>query len=183
MTPGIFAMTPSIDEALAPFLARRSIRSYEPREVPAEYVRALLQAAMAAPSAVARDPWRFVVLRSAQVRAKVAAGLSNGGMLASSGLGFAVCGDLNAAHDKQLSYLIQDCAAAIENLLLAATGLGLGAVWLGVHPREDRVAHVREVLGIPEGVLPISCIAVGFPSETKPPRTRYNDAVVHYDHW
>lgn len=175
--------TASIESALAPILGRRSIRAYEDKEVPAELVDALLRAAMAAPSAVARDPWRFVVLRSKAVRADIASGLPNGGMLASAGVGFAVCGELEAAHDRQLSYLLQDCSAAIENLLLAAHALGLGAVWLGVHPREARIAHVRRALALPESVLPISCIAVGFPAERKPARTRYSGAWVHYDKW
>jgi nitroreductase len=173
----------SIEKALAPILGRRSIRAYENREVPDELVRAMLQAAMAAPSAVARDPWRFVVLRSKEVRSRIAQGLPNGGMLASAGVGFAICGELEAALDRQLSYMLQDCSAAIENLLLAAHALGLGAVWLGVHPREDRIAYVRSVLSIPESVLPISCIAVGFPAEQKSPRTRYRDDFVHYDKW
>jgi nitroreductase len=173
----------NIETALAPILGRRSIRVYEDREVPGELVDALLRAAMAAPSAVARDPWRFVVLRSKAVRADMARGLPNGGMLASAGVGFAICGELEAAHDRQLSYLLQDCSAAIENMLLAAHALGLGAVWLGVHPREARIAHVRGVLALPASVLPISCIAVGFPAERKPARTRYDSAWVHYDRW
>jgi nitroreductase len=176
-------MSESIDEALAPILGRRSIRSYENREVPDDIVRALLESAMAAPSAVGRDPWRFVVLRSKEVRAEVAKGLPNGGMLASAGVGFAVCGELAAAHGEQLSYMLQDCSAATENLLLAAHLLGLGAVWLGVHPREDRIAHVRRVLSIPESVTPMACVAAGFPAERKSPRTRFNGQFVHTDKW
>ncbi len=178
-------MSPSaaIEGALAPFLGRRSIRKYEDRAVPEELVEALLRAAMAAPSAVGCDPWHFVVLRSQDALAEVAAGLTNGRMLATAGVGFVVCGELEKAHDKQLSYLLQDCSAAIENLLLAAHALGLGAVWLGVHPREDRIEHVRRVLGAPPGILPISCVAVGFAAEEKPPRTRYDRACVHTDRW
>lgn len=176
-------MDPSLAPLLAPLLGRRSIRVYEDRAVPEPLIRALLEAAMAAPSAVARDPWRFIVLRSQELRAAVAAGLPNGKMLASAGVGFVICGELAAAHDQQLSYLLQDCSAAIENLLLAAHALGLGAVWLGVHPRVDRIVHVRQLLGIPESILPISCVAVGFPAESKPARTRYRESSVHQDRW
>jgi nitroreductase len=176
-------MTPSIEQALSPLLGRRSIRAYEDREVPDELVRAMLEAAMAAPSAVARDPWRFIVMRAREVRMRVAEGLPNGKMLGSAGVGFAVCGELAAAHDQQLSYLLQDCSAAIENLLLAAHVLGLGAVWLGVHPRESRVDHLRRVLSIPESVVPVACVAVGFPAEAKPLRTRYRESNVHHDRW
>jgi nitroreductase len=170
-------------QALAPILGRRSVRAFEARDVSAELVEAMLAAAMAAPSAVARDPWRFVVLRSPAVRDAIAEGLPHGKMLGRCGVGIAVAGELEAAHDRQLSYLLQDCSAAIENLLLAAHALGLGAVWLGVHPRGPRIEHVRRVLSMPESVLPIACIAVGYPAETKAPRTRFDPRYVHYDRW
>src|SRR5512143_1706974 len=93
-------------------------------------------------------------------------------MLGSAALGIVVCGDLEAAHDKQLSYLLQDCAAAIENLLLCAHVLGLGACWLGVHPREQRVKRLQAILGLPQQVIPVACIAIGNPAEIKEPRTR-----------
>ena len=176
-------MHESLAPMLGPILGRRSIRAYQAREVSADVVTALLEAAMAAPSAVARDPWRFLVLRSREVREKVAEGLPHGKMLGSAGVGFVVAGELAAAHDGQLSYLLQDCSAAIENLLLAAHALGLGAVWLGVHPREPRIQHLRRVLSSPESVLPIACIAAGYPAEQKVARTRFNARYVHYDRW
>jgi nitroreductase len=138
----------------------------------------MLEAAMAAPSACARDPWRFVVVRDPAGLNRIADGLPNGQMLRQAQVGIAVCGDLEATHDKQLSFCLQDCSAAIENLLLAASALGLGTCWLGVHPREERMRHVREVLRIPEQVLPISVIAIGIPAEQKEARTRYNPAFV-----
>jgi nitroreductase len=104
-------------------------------------------------------------------------------MLARAPLGIAVCGDLNAACDKQVSYLIQDCSAAIENLLLAADALGLGACWLGVHPRDDRIAHLRTTLALPEEILPLSVIAIGWPAETPGPRSRFDQAKVRTDSW
>lgn len=170
--------------AIAPILHRRSVRRFRADPVADELVHELLRAAMAAPSARACDPWRFVVLRDRKIRTSIAERLPNGGMLAEAPLGFAVCGELAAACDRQLSYLIQDCSAAIENLLLAADALGLGACWLGIHPREDRVAYLRTVLGLPEGVITISCLAVGWPAEPPPPpRTRFDPAKVHQDRW
>ena len=94
-----------------------------------------------------------------------------------------VCGDLQRAHDQQLSYLLQDCSAAIENLLLAATRLGLGACWLGVHPRQERVEHIRSLLNIPDRIIPVAAIALGWPAESQEPRTRYRDHAVHYETW
>lgn len=162
---------------------RRSVRAYRPGEVSEAQVELLLRAAMAAPSAVAKDPWRFVVVRNRAILSQLAANLSNGSMLDQASLGVVVAGDLNAAHDHQLSYLLQDCAAAIENLLLAAHGLGLGACWLGIHPRQHRIDFVANLLHLPEAVIPVACIALGHPAETKEPRSRYNPAWVHRDRW
>ena len=172
-------MTP----ALAHIFHRRSVRSFKPDAVPDAMVHDLLEAAMAAPSARATDPWRFVVLRDQAVRRAIASKLPNGSMLTQAPLGLAICGELSAACDRQLSYMIQDCSAAMENLLLAADALGLGACWLGVHPREDRVAHLRTTLGLPEGVLPIAAVAVGWPADSPVPRTRFDNAKVHWDRW
>jgi len=163
--------------------SRRSIRAYRQQDVADDFVRDLLEAAMAAPSAVAKDPWAFVVVRDRSVLSKIAEGLPNGTMLRDAALGIVVCGDLQRAHDGQLSYLLQDCSAAIENLLLAANGLGLGACWLGVRPREERVKHIRSLLNIPDPVIPMSAIAVGWPAESPGPRTRYREDAVHHETW
>ena len=176
-------MSPNTNNKLQFILGRRSIRVYAPGEVSEAAINQLLQAAMAAPSAVARDPWRFVVIRKKETLSTIAAALPNGGMLATAPLGIVVCGDLHAAHDRQLSYLLQDCSAAIENLLLCAHGLGLGACWLGVHPREDRVQKLREILQLPASVIPIAGIAIGHPAEEKEPRSRFNPEYVHREKW
>lgn len=163
--------------------SRRSVRKFDGDAVPEAALRDLLEAAMAAPSACARDPWRFVVVRDKDRLARMAEGLPNGPFLAQAGAGIVVCGDLAAAHGQLLSYLLQDCGAAIQNLLLAARALGLGSCWLGVHPREERMAHLRGVLGIPEEVLPVGIVALGAPAEQKEPRTRYADEKVYRESW
>jgi len=170
-------------QLLAPIFGRRSIRAYTEDPVDDSRVRLLLEAAMAAPSAVAKDPWRFVVVRRRETLSAIAAVLPNGRMLARAGVGIIVTGDIEAAHDRQLSYLLQDCAAAIENLLIAAHVLGLGACWLGVHPREDRIAKVRDILGLPPNIIPVSVVSIGFPREQREPRTRYSDNYVRREHW
>jgi len=172
-------MNPALDF----IFRRRSVRAYQPAEVPPETVRDLLDAAMAAPSACAKDPWEFVVIRNRATLARIADGLPNGKMLATAPLGIVVCGNLARAHDRQLSYLLQDCSAAIENLLLAASALGLGACWLGVHPREDRVRHLSAILGLPADVLPVAALAIGRPLAVPAPRTRYAAAAVHDETW
>lgn len=170
-------------ERLGFIFGRRSIRVYKPGEVSEQTVQTLLEAAMAAPSAVAKDPWRFVVVRSRVTLGKIADALPNGTMIRDAELGIIVCGDIEAAHDRQLSYMLQDCSAAIENLLLAVHAVGLGACWLGVHPREDRVRNLSVLLGLPSTIIPVAGIAVGCPAEEKEARTRYNPALVHYEKW
>jgi nitroreductase len=172
-------MNPKLDFVFA----RRSVRVYQAKDVGDDLVRDILEAAMAAPSAVAKDPWEFVVVRDRQMRAEIAGALPNGKMLAGAAVGIIVCGDLRRAHDGQLSYLLQDCSAAIENLLLAVSSLGLGACWLGVHPREERVQHIRGLLKIPEHVIPVAASAIGWPAEAPKPRTRYRDSAVHRATW
>jgi len=176
-------MNEQIKEQLDFIFGRRSIRVYTQKSVSDDSIDLLLKAAMAAPSAVAKDPWRFVVIRQQKTLRKIAEVLPNGKMLAQAAAGIIVCGDLLEAHDNQLSYLLQDCSAAIENLLLAAHVLKLGACWLGIHPRENRTKHVSKVLGLPPNVVPVAGIALGHPGESKEPRTRYRPQYVHYEKW
>jgi len=176
-------MNASVDEKLSFLFERRSIRIYTPGEVSEAQVQKLLAAAMAAPSAAAKYPWRFVVMRQRETLARIAAVLPYGQMLANAALGIAVCGDVEAAHDRQLSYLLQDCSAAIENLLLAAHILGFGACWLGVHPREERIKRIKEILSLPGSVIPVACISIGHPGESKEPHATYNRDWVHFEKW
>lgn len=172
-------MNPQLDV----LFSRRSIRQYTDREIPETMLTDLLEAAMAAPSAVARDPWHFLVLRSRDGLNILAGCLPNGKMLVQATAALVVCGDLDRAHDRQLSFLLQDVSAAIENILLAANALGLGACWLGIHPREERIAAVSRLYGLPANILPVSAIALGWPAETKEPRTRFNPECVHWEQW
>lgn len=177
-------MTDKTQEAKLDFVfARRSIRVFGPGPVSEAAVDLLLRSAMAAPSAMAKDPWRFVIIRHRETLGAIAASLPNGGMLASAGVGIVVCGDLTVAHDQQLSYLLQDCSAAMQNILLAASVLGLGACWLGIHPRENRIARLKEILSLPQDIIPVAGIAIGIPGEKKRPRTRFKTAYVHQEQW
>ncbi len=176
-------MEPTAALMLDLIFGRRSIRVFRPGGIPDATLRLLLEAAMAAPSAVAKDPWHFVVIRQRETLGRLAGVLSNGSMLHGAAMAVCVCGDLDLAHDRQLSYLLQDCSAAIENLLLAAHGLGLGTCWLGVHPREERIRILSQMFNLPATVLPIAVIALGWPGESKPPRNRYQPEHVHSERW
>jgi nitroreductase len=176
-------MPSNTNSAISLFLSRRSIRKYHDKDIPSDIVEALLKAAMSAPSARATDPWRFIIVKEASTRAEIAKGLPNGAMLEQAPLGIVICGEIAKACDSQISYMLQDCSAAIENILLAAHALGLGACWLGVHPKEERMAHIVKTLNLPQGIIPVSCIAIGYPAESKEARTRYNTEFVHYEKW
>jgi nitroreductase len=162
---------------------RRSVRKYLKKDIPDELITELLKAAMAAPSACAKDPWRFIVVKKRDSLTKITEFLPNGKMLVSAAAGIAVCGDIEAAHAGEISFLLQDCSAAIENILLTASNMGLGACWLGVHPRKDRIDNLSAFFGLPGNVIPVSMIALGWPDESHPPRTRYRAEFVHSEKW
>jgi len=176
-------MNTQADERLRFIFERRSIRVYSPGEVDEAAVQKLLAAAMAAPSAAAKNPWHFVVVRNRRTLLRIAGALPHGQMLATAALGIVVCGDLEMAHDNQLSYLLQDCSAAIENLLLCAHIIGLGACWLGVHPRAERIQSIREIVALPASVIPVACISLGHPGESLEPHAKYNPNCVHLETW
>lgn len=163
--------------------ARRSVRQFTSREVGDAEVRDLLDAAMSAPSAVGKDPWQFIVVRNPGTRRRLTEALPNGQFLVQAPVAIVVCGDRNLVHDHQESYLLQDCSAAVENLLIAAPALGLGACWTGVHPRPERVEAVGKLFALPAHVLPVAVVAVGHPAQMPPPRSRWNEAAVHREKW
>jgi len=162
-------------------LTRRSIRKYDGRPVPKEIIRKLLSAAMNAPSAGNQQPWRFVVVNERKTLDAVADIHPHGKMLKHAPLAIIVCGELSV--EKHKGYWVQDCAAATQNVLLAAHDLGLGAVWLGVYPREERMKNIGDLLNMPDGVLPFCVVSVGWPAETKEPESRYDEKKVHWNGW
>lgn len=163
--------------------SRRSIRAFTSREVPEAMLNDLLEAAMAAPSAVGKDPWHFIVLTRRDSLDLLASCLPNGKMLNQATAGLIVCGDLAQAHDQELSFLLQDLSAAIENILLAANALGLGACWLGIHPRTERIEAVSSRFHLPAGVIAVAGIALGWPAQEKEARTRFNPECIHKERW
>jgi len=160
-------------------LARRSIREYTAEPVSEKDIKTMLEAAMAAPSASNLKPWHFVVVTERQILDELARVHPHGKMLSEAQLCIAVCGDTAVS----ASFWVQDCAAASQNLLLAATALSLGAVWLGVYPRQDRVNNIGEALKLPETIVPLNLISIGHPAEVKEPRTQYDEQRVHHQHW
>ena len=170
-------------EAIEAILARRSIRKFSADPVAEEDLELLLRAAMAAPSAFNERPWHFVVVRDASMRERLSQISEWSGPMAGAQVGVVVCGDTEALRKPGTVYWIFDCAAALENMLIAANGRGLGAVWLGIHPTPERIDSVRELLGLPEHVEPLGMVALGWPAEDKPPAERYDESRIHSERW
>ncbi len=160
------------------FLKRRSCRKFTDEEISGEIIQELLMAAMAAPSACNKCPWEFYVIKNPEIQAEV----KKASRFASynSKLIIIVCGNTQRSLSKKVNdYWIQDCSAAVENMLLAATSLGLGSCWCGLSPMELPVQKVREVLHLDEEEIPMALIHLGYPAEELDARTQYNEEYVH----
>lgn len=164
--------------------ARTSIRSYQPQEVEDEKIEQLLRAAMAAPTATNKQPWAFIVIRDQEILNELSSTLPYTKMAKDAPLAIVVCGDLNKAiSGAGMEYWVQDASAATENLLLAAQGLGLGAVWSGVYPMEERVKEVQKILLLPKDIIPLNVIPIGYPAENPLPKDKWKPENIHYNRW
>ena len=168
-------------EAIEAILSRRSIRRYTRQPVPDATVRQLLRAAMSAPSAGNAQPWQFVVITDRRLLDEIPTFHPYADMVKEASVAIVVCGDLRL--EKYKGYWVQDCSAASENLLLAAHALGLGAVWVGVYPTEERVGRMQTLLGLPRHVTPLCLIPVGYPAERIERSERYEASRVHRNGW
>lgn len=170
------------DNAIETIMTRTSIRSFTDRAVSADTVEMLLRAGMAAPTAVNLQPWHFVVVND---RAKIDELGGNGRqsqMWHESPLVIVVCGNMEKAMEGVgQAFWVQDCSAATENILLAAHALGLGAVWTGCYPIEERVANISQVLGLPEHIVPLCAIVMGYPNESPQPKDKWKPENVSYN--
>ncbi len=170
-------------DALEVIAHRRSIRCYTPQPVDRETIIKLLKAAMAAPSAGNRQPWEFIVITERATLDKLAESHPFAKMLYQAPLCVSVCGAITRGYEGTPEYWVQDCSAATENLLLAAEALGLGAVWCGVYPRQERVDAVQKLLGLPPKVIPLNIIAVGHPGEDPKPKDKWREERIHWEKW
>ena len=168
-------------DAMDAILTRRSIREYTPQPVPDAVITELLEAAMSAPSAGNEQPWHFVVINERQILDEIPTFHPYAGMLAGASVAIVVCGDEGLA--KHRGFWVQDCSAATENLLIAVNAKGLGAVWVGLYPVEERVVEMRKLLGIPDHVIPFALIPIGYPLAPGSRANRYNPARIHHSRW
>ena len=168
-------------EMIEGILTRRSIRKYTDKNITKEQVDTLLKAAMYAPSARNQQPWHFVVVTERDVLNQITQVHPYAKMLAEAQLAILVCGDETL--ELSQGYWVVDCSAATQNILLAAHGMGLGAVWLGLHPREERKQAIRDLFKLPEKIQPLSLISIGYPDEKKEMPERFKPERIHYNKW
>lgn len=160
-------------------LSRRSIRQFTDEPVDRETLILLLKAAMSAPTACNSQPWEFIVVTEQEMLECIRDKFLFARYTAPAAI--VVCGNISIANNSAArEHWVQDCSAATENILIAAAGMGLGAVWIGVYPYPSKIKPLSEALGIPENVTPLSMVYVGHPAETKEPRTQYDEHKVYW---
>jgi len=166
-------------EVLTAIKTRRSIRKYLKDDISDEQINILLEAAMYAPSAGNAQPWHFIVIRDRETMNKIPTFHPYAKMLYEAPAAILVCGDLSS--EKYPGRWVMDCSAATQNILLAAHTIGLGTVWIGIYPSEERMLPIIELFRIPANIIPVSLIAVGYPNENKEVPNRFKPERIHFE--
>lgn len=170
-----------IMDAMEAVLTRRSVRKYLNKTISDELIHELILAGISAPSAVNKQPWKFIIIDDHKLIDKIPDFHPNAKMLPNSEKLLLVCGDLDL--ETNIGYLIQDCSAATENILIAARAKGLGSCWLGVYPRVERISGLRKLFKIPENIIPFSLISLGYPAVEQSKVNRYKNSIIHRNKW
>lgn len=170
-------------DALTAILTRRSIRDYSPRPVPEEMIKLLLEAGMSAPSAFGERSTEFIVINDRKILDEIYKLNPNALQVKRAGVAILVCGNQNKEKFKGQGYWQLDGAVAAQNILIAANSLGLGAVWTAIYPYPDRIPKAQKLLNLPEQVIPLTIIPIGYPAERKIRENRYDASRVHNNRW
>ncbi len=168
-------------DALTTILERRSCRVYQDKPVSEDVIHSLLKAGMYAPSAMNSQPWEFLVMQDAEKKEAVSHIASYWSMLKKAPLAILVLSRVNGYRAKPDEFFIQDCANSTTCILLAAHAQGLGGVYLGLYPHEDRMQKVRDIYEIPEDIIPFSIVSLGYPDCVSQPHTTFHTHMVHRD--
>lgn len=168
-------------ELFEALFTRRSIRRYSDRKIDQEIVDKIIHAGMYAPSAVNKQPWHFIVFKDSRSCEAITEVHPSSQMLKGAQTCILICFDESLQHDE--GYGVIDCSAATQNMLLAAHAQGLGACWVGIYPRENRIEALKEIFGLPTGVIPFTVIALGYPDEQKEKPERIKPERIHQERW
>ncbi len=162
-------------------LSRRSIRKYSGKEITKESLELILKSAMYAPSTMNLQPWHFVVFDNKDVFERIIAVIPHAEMIRNADKCILVCGDSDK--EKNESWLIQNCSAAIQNILLSAHSLGIGSCWIAIHGMDEIVINVKNEFKLPEKIIPIALISSGYPDEEIKSEDRYDEKKIHFNSW
>ena len=172
------------NQAIKNIMTRVSVREFTGEKISEAQIDTLLRAAMAAPSAINKQPWAFIVVTDEAVIAQLGEALPYSRCCNHPAVAIIPCGDLTKAIPGEMAnFWINDVSAATENLLLAAHAMGLGAVWTGLHPDMNRARLVQEMLGLPEHIIPLCVVPVGVPAEQPEIKDKFKPENIHYNQW
>jgi len=170
-----------MNETIDTIKKRRSIRKYTQKAISSEDIRTILECAMAAPTARNQQSFQFVVIDDRKLLSTIAQNIEHAKMCEGANKAIVVCSEV--INETQELYWVQDCSAVTQNILLSATALGIGSVWVAVHPRPKKIDFITKLLNLPHFIKPLSLVALGYPSEQKAPNDRYDEAKIHHNRW
>lgn len=173
----------SSNQAIECIMTRASVRNYKPEPVNDSIVTTVLKAGMAAPTAANQQAWHFVVVTDQALKDSITDAFQWTKMVRGCAFAVVVCGDMTRLFDgdrENGGFWVQDCSAASENMLLAAHALGLGGVWCGIYPEEDRMARLSEILGLPSNLRPLNILSFGYPADPVAPKDKWDPEKVSY---
>ncbi len=176
-------MSEYLNETLKVIHNRKSVRGFTNQKVTKEQLLELVKAGMAAPSAMNCQPWEFIVIQDEKVLKGFSESLQFGKMLDYAAAAIVVCTNQEKASEKHYDYAIIDATLASENILLAAESMGLGGAWVAIHPKNIVVNFMKEELGIPESIIPLNIIPIGYPTGVDKPKNKYNPDAIHWEKW
>lgn len=176
--------TSPMDTVINNILTRVSVREFTGEKISDQQIETLLRAGMAAPSAINRQPWAFIVITDEDQLAQLGEAFPYSRCANHPACAIIPCGDLSKALEGEAQgFWINDVSAATENILLAAHAMGLGAVWTGVHPSSERTAQLQQMLDLPENIVPLCIVPVGVPAEQPEVKQKFNTENIHYNQW
>ena len=172
----------TLNETINTIHQRKSVRHFSDKAVTKEQLEAIVRAGMAAPTAINSQPWQFLVVDDKSLISKYAEGNRQAEMINKSQALVIICGDMTLGNERSREFWVQDCSAATENVLLAVESLGLGAVWTGVHPIEERVKDVKAKFALPENIIPLCVILVGYQEgDLDQPKDKWKPERLHWN--
>lgn len=170
-------------ETLKAISSRRSVRRFDnTKHISVDIIEKILHAGMYAPSAINQQPWHFVLLRNKEIINQIPTIHPHSNMCLQAPAVIVMCVDPSEAHYKE--FWQQDMSASVQNILLAIRDLGLGGVWVGVYPNQDRVVGIQKLLNLPENIIPFALIPFGYTEVVQHElKERIKPERIHFDKW